>query len=178
MGIGSLIPILLTFLRFGNCASTRLRPKSSVESACTSHRIRTFDPHFAQLGSSRSRRSAAPSDPQILQVNSIIKAISLAVSTRDYFSAILEVLWLLPSASRMRLFTPTQSRRLNEVLGFLFLGAGLLVLLSFASFHPSDPSWDTVSEAKPAQNLIGPTGAWFSDFFLQTFGLGCFVLPV
>ena len=94
----------------------------------------------------------------------------------DY--AILRSLWLLPSASRMRLFTPTESRRLNEVLGFLFLGAGLLVLLSFASFQPSDPSWNTVAEARPAQNLIGPAGAWFADFFLQAFGLGSFVLPV
>jgi len=78
----------------------------------------------------------------------------------------------------MRLFTPTQSRRLNEVMGFLFLAAGILVLLSFASFHPSDPSWNTVSETKGAQNLIGPAGAWLADFFLQAFGLAAFVFPV
>ena len=78
----------------------------------------------------------------------------------------------------MRLFTPTQSRRLNEVMGFLFLAAGILVLLSFASFHPTDPSWNTVSETRAAQNLIGPAGAWFADFFLQAFGLAAFVFPV
>ncbi|MDE3196159.1 MAG: DNA translocase FtsK 4TM domain-containing protein, partial [Acidobacteriota bacterium] len=64
------------------------------------------------------------------------------------------------------------------MLGFLFLGAGLLILLSFASFRPSDPSWNTVGESRAAQNLIGPAGAWFADFFLQAFGLGAFVLPV
>ena len=78
----------------------------------------------------------------------------------------------------MRLFTPTQSRRLNEVMGFLFLAAGILVLLSFASFHPTDPSWNTVSETRAAENLIGPVGAWFADFFLQAFGLAAFVFPV
>jgi len=78
----------------------------------------------------------------------------------------------------MRLFTPTQSRRLNEVMGFLFLAAGILVLLSFASFHPTDPSWNTVGETKAAQNLIGPAGAWLADLFLQAFGLAAFVFPV
>jgi S-DNA-T family DNA segregation ATPase FtsK/SpoIIIE len=78
----------------------------------------------------------------------------------------------------MRLFTPTQSKRLNEVMGFLFLAAGILILLSFASFHPSDPSWNTVSEAKGAENLIGPAGAWVADAFLQAFGLAAFVFPV
>ena len=78
----------------------------------------------------------------------------------------------------MRLFTPTQSKRLNEVMGFLFLAAGILVLLSFASFHPSDPSWNTISEAKGAENLIGPAGAWVADAFLQAFGLAAFVFPV
>ena len=63
-------------------------------------------------------------------------------------------------------------------MGFLFLAAGILVLLSFASFHPADPSWNTVSETRAAQNLIGPAGSWFADFFLQAFGLAAFVFPV
>ncbi|HVW87566.1 MAG TPA: DNA translocase FtsK 4TM domain-containing protein, partial [Bryobacteraceae bacterium] len=88
------------------------------------------------------------------------------------------MLWLLPSASRMRLFTPTQSRRLNEVMGFLFLAAGILVLLSFASFQPTDPSWNTVNGHEPTQNLIGPIGAHLADLFLQAFGLAAFVFPV
>ena len=63
-------------------------------------------------------------------------------------------------------------------MGFLFLAAGILVLLSFASFHPIDPSWNTVTESRAAENLIGPVGAWLADFFLQTFGLAAFVFPV
>ncbi len=71
----------------------------------------------------------------------------------------------------MRLFTPGQSRRLNEATGFLFLAAGILFLLSMASFHPRDPSWDTATGAVRTNNLIGPIGAHIADVFLQTFGL-------
>ena len=68
----------------------------------------------------------------------------------------------------MRLFTPGQSKRLNEVTGFLFLAAGILFLLSMASFHPRDPSWDTAAGAVRTNNLIGPAGAHIADVFLQT----------
>ena len=78
----------------------------------------------------------------------------------------------------MRLFTPTQSRRLNEVTGFLFLATGILVLLSFASFHPTDSSWNTVTGQVRTANLIGPVGAWMADVFLQAFGLAAFIFPL
>jgi S-DNA-T family DNA segregation ATPase FtsK/SpoIIIE len=63
-------------------------------------------------------------------------------------------------------------------MGFLFLAAGILVLLSFASFHPSDPSWNTVTGAHTTNNLIGPIGAFLADLFLQAFGLAAFSVPV
>jgi DNA segregation ATPase FtsK/SpoIIIE, S-DNA-T family len=88
------------------------------------------------------------------------------------------MLWLLPPASRMRLFTPGQSKRLNEVTGFVLLAGGILFLLSMASFHPSDPSWDTVAGSVRTTNLIGPVGAHMADVFLQAFGLCAFLLPV
>jgi S-DNA-T family DNA segregation ATPase FtsK/SpoIIIE len=78
----------------------------------------------------------------------------------------------------MRLFTPGQSKRLNEVTGFLFLAAGILFLLSMASFHPRDPSWDTVAGLVRTSNLIGPVGAHVADVFLQAFGLAAFLFPV
>jgi S-DNA-T family DNA segregation ATPase FtsK/SpoIIIE len=77
----------------------------------------------------------------------------------------------------MRLFTPTPSRRLNEVTGLLLLAAGILTLLSLASFHPTDPSWNTVTGNAHPQNLIGPVGAWMADLFLQAFGLSSFLFP-
>src|SRR5665213_648065 len=88
------------------------------------------------------------------------------------------MLRFLPPASRMRLFTPGPSKRLNEVTGFLFLAAGILLLLSMASFHPRDPSWDSVAGDVPTSNLIGPAGAHMADIFLQAFGLAAFLLPV
>ncbi len=78
----------------------------------------------------------------------------------------------------MRLFTPGQSRRLNEATGFLFLAAGILFLLSMASFHPRDPSWDTVAGAVRTNNLVGPAGAHVADLFLQSFGLAAFLFPL
>ena len=77
----------------------------------------------------------------------------------------------------MRLFTPTQSKRLNEVTGFLFLAAGLLFLLSLSSFHPQDTSWDSVSGVSRPGNLIGIVGAYASDLFLQSFGAAAFLFP-
>jgi S-DNA-T family DNA segregation ATPase FtsK/SpoIIIE len=78
----------------------------------------------------------------------------------------------------MRLFTPTQSRRLNEVTGFVVLAAGILLLLSLASFHPQDPSWDTAGPAAARTvNLIGPLGAHIADLLLQAFGIGAFLFP-
>src|SRR5258708_22061246 len=76
------------------------------------------------------------------------------------------------------LFTPPQSRRLNEVMGLLFLASGILVLLSFASFHPTDPSWNTVNRRVHTENLIGPIGAYMAHLFLQAFGLAAFLFPV
>jgi S-DNA-T family DNA segregation ATPase FtsK/SpoIIIE len=78
----------------------------------------------------------------------------------------------------MRLFKPTESRRLNEVTGFLLLAAGILLLLSMASFHPQDPSWDTIAGSVRPRNLVGIVGAYLGDILLQSFGLAAFVLPI
>jgi S-DNA-T family DNA segregation ATPase FtsK/SpoIIIE len=60
----------------------------------------------------------------------------------------------------------------------LFLAAGILFLLSMASFHPRDPSWDTAAGAVRTNNLIGPAGAHIADVFLQAFGLAAFLFPL
>ena len=79
----------------------------------------------------------------------------------------------------MRLFTPTPSKRLNEVTGFVFLASGILILLSEASYHPQDPSWNTVAgTGAPTSNLIGPFGAHLADLALQMFGIPAFLFPV
>jgi S-DNA-T family DNA segregation ATPase FtsK/SpoIIIE len=77
--------------------------------------------------------------------------------------------------------TPTRSRPLNLLLGsVLMLGAALL-LLSLATYHPSDASWNSstgVAGPHASQNWIGPTGAYLSDVLLQTFGITAFGFPL
>ena len=78
----------------------------------------------------------------------------------------------------MRLFTSSTSKRLNEVTGFLFLAFGLVILLGLASFHITDPSWDTASGHVKTLNLTGRIGAHAADLLLQSFGIGAFLFPV
>jgi S-DNA-T family DNA segregation ATPase FtsK/SpoIIIE len=67
--------------------------------------------------------------------------------------------------------------RLIEAKGLLCLVFGLALWLSLVSYHPTDPSWNTVTGAVPVRNLIGRAGAWASDLFYQTFGLLAFGIP-
>ena len=62
----------------------------------------------------------------------------------------------------MKLLSPTEHRRLNEVTGFLLLSMGLVILLSLVSYHAQDPSWDTAAGSRPL-NLVGYPGSWLSD---------------
>jgi S-DNA-T family DNA segregation ATPase FtsK/SpoIIIE len=77
----------------------------------------------------------------------------------------------------MKLLSPTQHKRLNEITGFLLLSAGLVWLLSLVSYHAQDPSWDTAGDARPL-NLIGFPGAWLADLSLQAFGAAAFLFPL
>ena len=77
----------------------------------------------------------------------------------------------------MKLLSPTQSKRLNEVTGILFLSLGLVTLLSLASYHAQDPSWDTASVSRPL-NLVGYPGAYLADLIFQAFGAVAFLFPV
>jgi S-DNA-T family DNA segregation ATPase FtsK/SpoIIIE len=77
----------------------------------------------------------------------------------------------------MKLLSPTEHRRLNEVTGFLFLSMGLVTLLSLISYHTQDPSWNTAAGSRPL-NLAGYPGAWLSDVLLQTFGAAAFLFPL
>jgi S-DNA-T family DNA segregation ATPase FtsK/SpoIIIE len=77
----------------------------------------------------------------------------------------------------MKLLSPTQHKRLNEVIGFLMLSTGLVILLSLVSYHTQDPSLNTAGSARPL-NLVGYPGAWISDLFLQGFGAAAFLFPL
>ena len=60
----------------------------------------------------------------------------------------------------------------------MFLFVGLFFSLSLASYHPEDPSWNTVSGATRAHNLTGFAGSYTSDLCFQVLGLSAFAIPL
>lgn len=80
----------------------------------------------------------------------------------------------------MRLLTPTENHRLNELCGFLGLTMGLLVALSLLSYNPHDASLNVSSfdeQSHHATNWIGPVGAHGADLLFQGLGYAAFLLP-
>ena len=78
-------------------------------------------------------------------------------------------------------YSPTRSRRLNEMLGLVVLVAAGLLLLSLLTYTPSDPSFNTVSGAfgpHAVHNWTGLVGAYLSDLLLQTMGVAVFFVPL
>ncbi len=71
------------------------------------------------------------------------------------------------------------SRRLFELIGLLTGVAGLLILLSLASYLPEDPSLNTaVATGTLPRNWIGPAGAFVADGLFQFFGWVAYLLPL
>jgi S-DNA-T family DNA segregation ATPase FtsK/SpoIIIE len=71
------------------------------------------------------------------------------------------------------------SARFAELVGFLLLILGLLVLCSLLSYFPRDPSLDTSSNAAGAiHNWIGLIGAYGADVLGQMLGWVAFLIPV
>jgi len=92
-----------------------------------------------------------------------------------------------PLQSRRLVYSPTRSRRLNEMLGLIVLGFAGLLLLSLLTYTPSDPSFNTVGGTSiaanglsphPAHNWTGILGAYVSDLLLQVFGIAVFFVPL
>jgi S-DNA-T family DNA segregation ATPase FtsK/SpoIIIE len=80
-----------------------------------------------------------------------------------------------------RLFVPTQSKRLNELIGLLLLAMATLMLLALASYSPLDRSLDTataMADSRITHNWIGLVGSYTSDLILQSLGMVAFLLPV
>jgi DNA segregation ATPase FtsK/SpoIIIE, S-DNA-T family len=78
----------------------------------------------------------------------------------------------------MKLLSPTGSKRLNEVGGFVFLAIGLLVLFSLVSYRTYDPSWNSAAGSVTPSNLAGYVGSYLADLLLQAFGLSAFLIPL
>ncbi len=81
----------------------------------------------------------------------------------------------------MRFLTPTENKRLNELIGFLCVAVGVLIALALISYSPRDASFNVSAAAPgdgPARNWIGPVGAYGADLLFQVLGFAAFLLPV
>ena len=82
----------------------------------------------------------------------------------------------------MRFLTPTENKRLNELVGFLCLTLAILLALALISYSPRDAAFNVSASPTdmqhPARNWIGPVGSYGADLFFQTFGYAAFLLPI
>ena len=81
----------------------------------------------------------------------------------------------------MRVLTPTENKRFNELIGFVGLSLAVLLALSLLSYSPLDPSFNVSASlpgAAPSRNWIGPIGAHTADLFFQGFGWAAFLFPI
>jgi S-DNA-T family DNA segregation ATPase FtsK/SpoIIIE len=81
----------------------------------------------------------------------------------------------------VRVLTPTENKRFNELIGFVGLSLAILLALSLLSYSPLDPSFNVsapVPGSGPARNWIGPVGAHLADLFFQFAGYAAFLFPV
>lgn len=80
----------------------------------------------------------------------------------------------------MRLLTPTENKRLNELIGFLCMTLAVLIALALLSYSPKDAAFNVSAappDGSPARNWIGPAGAYGADLLFQIFGFAAFLLP-
>ncbi|HUN83056.1 MAG TPA: DNA translocase FtsK [Terracidiphilus sp.] len=77
--------------------------------------------------------------------------------------------------------SPTRSRALNVFLGLMLALVSVLLFFALATYHPTDPSMNTATDAmlpRAIHNWIGLFGAWLSDLMLQSIGITAFLLPI
>jgi len=81
----------------------------------------------------------------------------------------------------VRFLTPTENKRLNELIGFLCITVAVLLALSLLSYNPHDPALNVSAASvgeNPVRNWIGPVGSYTADLSFQIFGFAAFLLPV
>ena len=81
----------------------------------------------------------------------------------------------------MRFLTPTENKRLNELVGFLCISLAVLIALALISYSPRDASFNVSAQSADAavtNNWMGPVGAYTSDLLFQIFGFPAFLLPI
>jgi len=81
----------------------------------------------------------------------------------------------------LRFLTPTENKRLNELIGFLCITLAALLGFSLLTYNPSDAALNVSASSgldHSVHNWIGPVGAYAADLLFQLFGWTAFLLPV
>ncbi len=81
----------------------------------------------------------------------------------------------------MRFLTPTENKRLNELIGFLCITVAVLLGLALLTYYPLDPAFNVSavsSDDHPVRNWIGPAGSYTADLMFQILGFAAFLIPV
>jgi len=79
----------------------------------------------------------------------------------------------------VRVLTPTENKRLNELIGFVGLSLAILIALSLLSYSPLDPSFNVSNAINgTVRNWIGPAGAYLADLLFQFAGYAAFLIPI
>jgi S-DNA-T family DNA segregation ATPase FtsK/SpoIIIE len=81
----------------------------------------------------------------------------------------------------LHILTPTENKRINELIGFVGLSLAILLTLSLLSYSPHDASFNVSAPAPgsgPARNWIGPVGAHVADLLFQFCGFAAFLFPI
>jgi S-DNA-T family DNA segregation ATPase FtsK/SpoIIIE len=81
----------------------------------------------------------------------------------------------------VRVLTPTENKRLNELIGFLCITFAILLALALLTYQPEDVAFNVSAppaDGPLARNWIGPVGAYAADLLFQVFGFAAFLLPV
>jgi S-DNA-T family DNA segregation ATPase FtsK/SpoIIIE len=75
-------------------------------------------------------------------------------------------------------FTNFLKHRTIELIGLSLVIAALLLLASFSSYSPSDPTLVYGVSTNNINNLLGLYGGIVADFLLQSFGLTSFLILI
>jgi DNA segregation ATPase FtsK/SpoIIIE, S-DNA-T family len=81
----------------------------------------------------------------------------------------------------VRVLTPTENKRFNELVGFVGLSLAVFLALSLLSYSPLDPSFNVSAGpigSTPVRNWIGPVGAHLADLVFQFSGYAAFLFPI
>lgn len=64
----------------------------------------------------------------------------------------------------------------RDIIGIVWLSIGIFLALSLASYHPTDPSLNSIGKSLNVQNYCGYFGSFLADILYQLLGLGAWLL--